>query len=105
MGMTALLPLTYALTLTTSSVQILPANPTRKGVAFSNPGPNSVAVCPAVGNAGQAVAAVINGAGSITILPGGLLLVPQNTWPDAVATCAWNAIASGGSTPFTAWEF
>jgi hypothetical protein len=105
MATTGLLPYVYAITLGTSSVQILASNPTRKGVMFHNPGSNSVAVCPALNIASAAVPAVLNGAGSVTILPGGVLVVPQNTWIDAVATCAWNAIASGAGTPFTAWEF
>lgn len=105
MPTTQILPLTYALTLGTTSTQIVPPNPTRKGILFHNPGPNSVAVCPSLNNQMQPVAAVINGAGSLTIVPGGVLSVPPQTWVDALATCGWNGIASGAGSPFTAWEF
>jgi hypothetical protein len=105
MPTTLTLPLTYALTIGTSSTQVLPGNPARKGVVFFNPGPNSIAVCPSTNNTGATVPAVINGAGSITILPGGMLTVPPVPWIDGVVTCAWNAIGGGAASPFTAWEF
>lgn len=105
MAPTQNLPFAYALTVGLTSVQVLPSNPTRRGVTFYNPGPNTVAVCPALNNSQQAQAAVVNGAGSISILPMNVLVMPPVAWPDAAATCAWNAIASGANSPFTAFEF
>jgi hypothetical protein len=98
-------PLAYPLILGTASVQILPQNPTRLGIVFYNPGPNTVAICPATNNQGLPLAAVIGGAGSMTLTPNNVTLMPPVPWADATATNAWNAIASGAATPFTVWEF
>jgi hypothetical protein len=103
---TLLTPLGYAITLGTGSVQVLPVNPSRKAIIFFNASTNTVAVCPALTAGGQALVAVINGAGSITIVSQGLLTIPQQGWPDNVGIgAAFNAIASGASTPFSIWEF
>ena len=103
---TQLLPLAYAITLGTSSVQIVPANPGRRGIIFYNGSANTVAVCPAFQFNGQALAAAINGAGSISIVPMGILTIPGSGIPGGAAIgTAWNGIASGVSTAFTAWEF
>jgi hypothetical protein len=103
---TALTPLGYALTIGTSSMQILASNPSRKGLMFFNPSSNTVAVCPAFNNNMQPLAAVINGAGAISVLPSGMLVIPQAGWADNIALgSAFNGIASGASTPFSIWEF
>jgi hypothetical protein len=103
---TALSPLAYALTLGTSSVAIVPSNPSRKGIIFFNPSSNTVAVCPAFTASGQALPAVVNGAGSINLLPNAtLMLPPAGNDKTAGVGAAWNAIASGAATPFTVWEF
>lgn len=98
-------PFGYALTLGTSSVQILPANPSRKGLMFFNPSANTVSICPALTPGGAQLAAVVNGAGSMTVFSGGLLVLPQPGWSDIGLGAAFNAIASGAATPFTVWEF
>lgn len=98
-------PLAYSFLLGTASAQILPFNPTRRGIMFYNPGPNTVAVCPAVNNTGGANAAAISGAGSLTILPMNVLVIPPVPWVDAACSVAWNGVASGANTPFTAFEF
>lgn len=105
MPTTILTPLAYALTVGTSSQQLVAANPGRKGLMIFNPSSNTVAVCPAVTTGGAALAAVVNGAGSINIVPGGLLTLPQPGMNDAAVPSAFNVIASGASTAVTVWEF
>jgi hypothetical protein len=103
---TAATPYSYNLTIGTVSVQILPANPSRKALLLFNPSNNTVSVCPAFTPGGTALAAVVNGAGSISVLSGGgFLMLPQPGWPDIGLGSAFNAIASGAGTPFTVWEF
>jgi len=103
---TQLTPITYALTLGTTSVQILPSNPSRKALMFFNPTANIVAICPAVNSLGGPQVAIVNGAGSINITQLGLLIIPGPGWPDNVGLgTAFQAIASAPSTPFTVWEF
>jgi hypothetical protein len=65
-------PYTFPITLSTSSVQILPVNPLRKRVIFVNPNATAlVAVCPLgpARNTGVVITAVVNGAGCVTVLP------------------------------------
>src|SRR3974377_1817158 len=104
---TILSPFCYTLTLGVASAQILPQNPSRKGLIFFNPSANTVSICPAVNATGANQAAVLNGAGSFWVLSGGGMLgLPQPGWPDSVSIgSAFNGIASGASTPFTVWEF
>lgn len=102
---TLVTPWAYNLTVGTASAQILPQNPSRKGLIFFNPSGNTVSICPATTNTGAALPAVVNGAGCLSILPAGLLALPQPGWPDIGLGAAWNAIASGAGTPFTVWEF
>lgn len=103
---TAATPFGYSLTVGTVSAQILPPNPSRKALLFFNGSNNTVSVCPALTPGGAALAAVVNGAGSISILSGGgFLMLPQPGWPDIGLGSAFNAIASGANTPFTVWEF
>ena len=82
-GMTTqLLPLVYPLTIGTSSTQIMPPNPGRRGIVFYNPGASSVAVCPAVTSTGAPNPAVMNGAGSITIASLSVVVMPPVAWTD-----------------------
>lgn len=70
------------------SQALLPADPNRHGVLFSNPGTVTCAVCP------DNLAASI-GAGSIIVLPGAEKRIVGN---DLVKiNCGWNAIAQSGS--------
>lgn len=105
MPTTILTPFAYALTVGTASVQLVPANPGRKGLMIYNPSNNTIAVCPAFTTANAALAAVVNGAGSINIVPGGLLVLPQPGATDAATPAAFNVIASGANSPVTVWEF
>jgi hypothetical protein len=103
---TLLTPFAYVLTVGTSSVQILPQNPSRKAVMFFNPSSNTIAVCPALTASGAALPAAVNGPGSINIITGGLLILPQQGWPvETGVGAAFNAIASGPVSALTVWEF
>jgi len=106
-------PYTYPLTIGTSSVTVLPANPARKKLIFHNPNDTAkIAVCPvgptrAVGGSQSLIVAVINGAGCITLLPydrieisGGSPSGPQQSMPSA-----WVGIASAGASALTVLEF
>jgi hypothetical protein len=97
-------PKTWALTVGTTSQQLLANNGSRKGLIFHNPnaaGGASVALCSAYdgGPAGDGVA-VINGNGCITVPPGAYVTVNEVQWTGAI-----NGIASSSSTAFTILEF
>jgi hypothetical protein len=106
-------PYVYPITLGTSSIAILGANPLRKKLIFHNPNDAvKVAVCPVgpprVASLGTgAVVAVINGAGCITILPydrveisGSTASGPQQSMPSA-----WVGIAGSPGSALTIIEF
>lgn len=87
-------PLPFAAPLVgVASAQVCPANPTRSALFVYNPSLTAtIAISP------TGLAAVINGAGSITLPPGvGIEL-------DGFTT-ALLAIATAASTPITVWEF
>ena len=103
-------PYVYAITLGTSSVQVLPADTLRKRVIFVNPNATAlVAVCPAGPSCkdGSAIAPAINGAGCRTILPYDLFTVDGSTasGPQQFMPSAWLGIASAGSSALTILEF
>jgi hypothetical protein len=112
-------PLTYLCVLSTTPANIMPVNPSRKGLIFFNPSNNTVAVAPAfgttftggafnipMGTIGPVLGVmVVGGVGTISILPGGMLSIPQAGWPEVGMGAAWNAVASGPNTYFTVWEF
>ena len=103
---TLLTPFGYAPTISTTSVQVLPPNPSRKAVIFFNPSSNTIAVCPVLTASGAALPAAVNGPGSINIITGGLLILPQQGWPvETGVGAAFNAIASGPTSALTVWEF
>jgi hypothetical protein len=104
---TLLTPFAYPITLGTVSALIVPQNPSRKALLFINPSATaSVSFCPALTASGVALAAVLNGAGSFTLFPGGMLPLPGDLKLDNLGLgAAWNAIASAPGTPFTVWEF
>lgn len=105
-GATLLTPWGYAIMLGNTSAQILPSNPSRKGLIFSNPSNVNVAVCPALTSNNQPLAAVVSGAGSFTLFQGAILVLPQAGWPDNIGIgSAFNGIATAPNTPFTIWEF
>jgi hypothetical protein len=106
-------PYTYPLTIGTSSVTILPANPSRKKVIFHNPNDTAkIAVCPvgptrAVGGSQSLIVAVINGAGCITLLPYDRAEISGSTasGPQQSMGSAWVGIASAGASALTVLEF
>lgn len=96
-------PRGWAVTVGVASAQCIPAGDnSRRKLMFHNPhGTNSVAVCPKTNGATDGdLAAVVNGAGSITILPLATFEIEGKN-----CQSAFNAIASGAGTPFTIWEF
>jgi hypothetical protein len=99
---TTVSPNAYAYTLGTTSISTIGSNQARVGLLFHNPnGTALVAVCPNMNAAtATALAAVVNGAGSYTILPYAELRIIG-----ARASCAWNGIANATTSPLTVWEF
>ena len=107
-------PYTYPLTLGTSSVTILPANPARKKVIFHNPNNTAmVAVCPigptrvAQGSLALIVAA-INGAGCMTLLPYDRIDLNNGAAasnPPMSMGSAWVGVASAPGSALTVWEW
>jgi hypothetical protein len=95
-------PTPYALTVGTTSQQILAAGRTISRILFFyNPSQSAtVAICPTPDGNGNPLAAVINGAGSYTLAPGGFLNVETSTSGPA---SGWNAIASAPNSPLTIW--
>jgi hypothetical protein len=107
-------PYTYPITLGTSSVTILPANPARKKLIFHNPNDTAkVAVCPigpsrTPGSAGTLIVAAINGAGCVTILPYDTLVIDNGAAAAGSPMSngsAWVGIASAGGSSLTALEW
>lgn len=102
-------PYVYPITLGTSPVAILSADPLRKKLIFHNPNATAmVAVCPA-GPARNNVTLTpaVNGAGCITILPYDRVEISGSTasGPQQNMQSAWNGIASAGSSALTILEF
>jgi hypothetical protein len=107
-------PYTYPLTIGTSSVTILPADPQRRKLLFHNPNDTAkIAVCPvgptrASGGSQAQIVAVINGPGCITLLPYDRLLVDNaaaGSNPPLSMPSAWVGIASAGASSLTGWEW
>jgi hypothetical protein len=98
-------PLAWPITLTNVSQQVLDVsvNGGRTGLIFHNPSATiSIAVCPVTNATTQeALAAVVAGAGSYTILPQAELRLSDL----GLVNCAWNGIGGSSSTPLTIWEF
>jgi hypothetical protein len=106
-------PYVYPVTLGTTSVQVLPANPMRKKVLFHNPNDQAkIAVCPvgpnrAANSSQSPIVAVINGAGCISLLPYQTQEVSGSTasGPQQSMGSAWVGIASAPGSAFTAIDF
>lgn len=103
-------PYVHGGAISTSPIQVLPNSPARRKIFMFNPNATaSVAYCPAGPNrdTGAAVTCAINGAGSITLLPGqGLMLdgaVAQG--PPLNMSSAWNGVASAGGSTYTIIDF
>lgn len=92
-------PVAWATLLGTGSTQVI-AQRLRGSLYFFNPGTENVYLCPAQDENGNALAAMVAGAGTILIPPG--IGVPLT----GACTSAFNACAqSGSNNPFTVWEF
>jgi hypothetical protein len=106
-------PYTYPQTIGASSVSILPANPNRKKLIFSNPNATAlIAVCPvgptrAVGGSPSLIVAAIGGPGCLTLLPYQTQEISGSTasGPQQAMGTAWVGIASAGSSALTILEF
>jgi hypothetical protein len=107
-------PYVYPISIGTSSITVLAADPTsqRKKLIFHNPNDSAkIAVCPVgpprVSSLGTAnIMAVINGAGCITILPYGSFEVPGivGAGPQLNLSSAWVGISSAGGSALTIIE-
>lgn len=86
-----------AITVGVGSAQAIGTNPNRTRILFANVhATNSIAICPASNGA-----AALNTAGSLTLGPGVAIILDG----DSVSYDAFNALASGASTPLTIWEW
>jgi len=86
----------------TASQQIIGPRLNRKQLTFHNPSSVNIAICPAQDSNGNALAAVVNGAGSITLFSGGSFTLPEN---NAGCGGAFNGAAASGTQPLTIWEW
>jgi hypothetical protein len=104
-------PYVFPITLSTSSVQILPVNPLRKRVIFTNQsGTALIAICPLgpARNTGAIITAVVNGAGCVTLVSYGSFTLDNGEGsgaPPLSIPSAWVGIASAASSALTVYEF
>jgi hypothetical protein len=100
------LPFTYPVTVGAASAQVIPTNPARRRIKFTNPNPTAlVAVCPTISRtATPTITCTVNGAGSTTLLP-----YQSETFDGVGGTpkvdSAWNAIASAPGSALTIYEW
>lgn len=101
------MPRPWAITVGTSSIAALGVNAARRRLIFHNPNATAlVAFCPAANGATSLpLAAAVNGAGSITLLPGEKFVVDKPPEPSSPISTGWNAIASAGGSSLTILEF
>jgi flavoprotein len=104
-------PYVYPVTLGTSSIQVLPVNPLRKRVIFTNQsGTGLIAVCPLgpARNTGTIITAVVNGAGCVTLVPYGSFTLDNGEGsgaPPLSIPSAWVGVANAAASPLTMIEF
>jgi hypothetical protein len=102
-------PWDYNPKLSTTPVLVLPVDPVRRRIVFSNPSATaSIAFCPSqVTRAGATFACAVNGAGSITLLPLGSFVLDGGTpqGPPLSMGVAWFGVASAAGVPATIMEF
>jgi hypothetical protein len=107
-------PYVYPLSIGTSSISILPADPARKKLYFHNPNDTAkVAVCPIGPNrtaqsSQTLIVAAINGAGCVTLLPYDRMVVDNSAAgsnPPLSMGSAWVGIASAPGSALTIWEW
>jgi hypothetical protein len=101
-------PWDYDPTLNTTPIQVLPADPVRRRIIFSNPSATvTIAFCPSqITRDGTTFACAVNGAGSITLLPYGSFVLDGGTeqGPPLSMSAAWFGVATA-SAPATLMEF
>lgn len=99
-------PYVWPQTVGTTSAQVLPSSLARKQIVFHNPNATAtIAVCPAVSRKDStSVTCVINGAGSITLVPGQFVTI-AGVGAIPLLKSAWNGIASSPSSALTVFEF
>jgi hypothetical protein len=102
-------PFDYNPTLSTTPVQVLPIDPIRRRIIFSNPSATaSIAFCPSgVTRGGATFTCAVNGPGSITLLPLGSFILDGGTpqGPPLSMGAAWIGVASAAGVPATVFEF
>lgn len=102
-------PFVWDVTVTNSSAQAIGSNAARKRIMFFNGSASATVACaPAVSRrTGLALAAVINGAGSITLLSYGSMTIDSgvSSNPALSIPTPWNCISSVASSPLTIFEF
>jgi hypothetical protein len=91
-------PVATAVTVGTTSVQLLAANGSRHGVQIYNQSANVLSVLPGT------TAAVASAAGTINVAASGGMLVITCT-PTFPCGNAFQGIASGASSAITVWEY
>ena len=92
-------PVAYGPVVGTSSAQVIGFNAQRKKIYFQNPNATAIiAVCCSIDNNGAALAAVVNGRGSWTILPRSDLVL------DYRPVSAFNAISDTPGAGLTILE-
>src|SRR5262249_27536261 len=102
-------PYAWDVTVTNASAQAIGHNSLRKRIIFFNGSATATVACvPALSRrTGASLAATINGAGSITLLPYGSMTIDGGVSSNPVLSIpsAWNCISSAGSSPLTIFEF
>jgi hypothetical protein len=102
----AAMPFTYPVVVGTSSAQAIIANANRARLEFYNSSDTAkIAVCPTLARTlTPTITCVVNGAGSITLLPYQSYRIDGvGQWPRVQS--GWNAIASSGGSALTVFEW
>ena|SRR5437879_2770181 len=100
------MPFTYPVSVGTSSAQAIGVNPARKRIEFYNSSDTAkIAVCPTISRtATPTITCIVNGPGSITLLPYQSYRV-DGVGQNPQVNSAWNAIASAGGSALTVFEW
>jgi hypothetical protein len=99
-------PYDYPITVGTAQVQVLAADAARRRLVFANPNATAiVAVCPSLSRVNSApIVCVVNGAGSVTLLPYSQFTV-DGVGQNGALPSPWNAIASAPGSALSILEF
>jgi hypothetical protein len=100
------LPYTYPVTVGVTGIGAIGPNNARKRIEFYNSSDaNKIAVCPTISRTSvPAITCAVNGAGSITLLPYQSYRI-DGVGGNPQVNSAWNAIASGGGSSLTIFEW